>query len=268
MKLLAAANPFGAPVYHEETVSSTMDVSRLLAARGEPHGTVITADFQQAGRGRTQGRRWDMERKTSLPFTILLRYPSTEAIPTALTLRAGLAVSAGMEDFAPVLSAKIKWPNDIIIGEKKAAGIYCEADGGIVHCGIGINAAQKSFPPELSEKATSISLATGADINKDNIIALLEKVLARLYAELNSAGDATNGIISAGDFPARLGKRLYKIGERVDFMEGAAESGKVVTGILSGIGKNGELLINMGHSVRAFTTGELLAGYNRNFTKT
>ncbi|MDR3146361.1 MAG: biotin--[acetyl-CoA-carboxylase] ligase, partial [Treponema sp.] len=58
MKTLAIANPFGAPVYHRERVSSTMDEARILAAAGEAGGTVIAADFQEAGRGRTRGRTW------------------------------------------------------------------------------------------------------------------------------------------------------------------------------------------------------------------
>jgi len=268
MKQLEVVNPFGTPVYHEETVSSTMEVSRVLAARGEPHGTVITADFQQAGRGRTPGRKWEMEKKSSLPFTILLRYLSIEEIPSALTLRVGLAVSAAIEQFAPSLRVKVKWPNDIMIGDKKAAGIYCEADGGIVYCGIGINAGQRSFPPELSEKATSISLALGTNINEKELFTLLEKVLACLYDELSFAAGSNavnvDGIAFGADtatckddFPARLEKRLYKIGEQVKFIEGAAESGRVVTGIIVGIGNNGELLLKIGEETHSFTTGEL-----------
>jgi BirA family biotin operon repressor/biotin-[acetyl-CoA-carboxylase] ligase len=244
------ANPFNAPVYHEESVSSTMEISRSLAAQGAPHGTVIAADFQSEGRGRIQGRFWRMEKEMSLPFTVLLRYSRIEDIPAALTLRTGLAVSLAIEDFEPVLRDKalVKWPNDIIIGGKKAAGILCEGDG-TVHIGIGINFAQKDFPAELREKAVSIALAAGSDYTPEQRFVLLEKILSRLYDELNGAND----------WKSRLEQRLYKKDEQVVFIEGAAESGKEVRGRLTGIGEGGELLITADGETpaRSFITGEL-----------
>jgi len=254
MITLNIKNPFNAPVYYEKTVSSTMDVSRQFAAADEKHGTVITADFQEAGRGRIFGRTWEMESEMSLPFTILLRYPRIEDIKPLLTLRAGLAVSLAVEDFAPSLKSKvmIKWPNDIMIGNKKAAGILCEADGGNVHLGIGINMSQKEFPVHLSEKAVSVSIASGKDIAYNERCSLLEKILARLYNELETA--ANNEALISG-----LEQRLYKKGEQVIFIDGAADTGKTVKGRLAGIGEGGELLVEPDGktAVRSFITGEL-----------
>ena len=129
MVTLKIDNPFNAPVFHEDTVTSTMAVSRELASDGSVHGTVIMADFQSAGRGRIQNRTWEMESKMSLPFTLLLRFPAIEEIPSALTLRAGLAASLAIEDFAPPLkgSVFVKWPNDIMIGSKKNSrySLFC-----------------------------------------------------------------------------------------------------------------------------------------------
>ena len=256
MTILKIRNPFNAPVYHEETVTSTMDVSRQLASAGEPHGTVITADFQEAGRGRIQNRSWEMERKMNMPFTILLRYPRIEDIPSALTLRIGLAVSLAIEDFAPSLQGRVnvKWPNDIMIDSKKASGILCEAVGGNVHIGIGINFAQREFPAHLREKATSIVLATGRDIAHDERFCLLEKILARIYNELGAAQDSEKNWIS------RLEQRLYKKGGQIIFVEGAADSGNIVNGRLAGIGEGGELLIvpDGEDEARPFITGELI----------
>jgi BirA family biotin operon repressor/biotin-[acetyl-CoA-carboxylase] ligase len=231
-----------------------MDLSRRLASDGEPHGTVITADFQEAGRGRGQDRSWQMNRNENLPFTLLLRYPHSGDIPSALTLRIGLAVSLAVEDFAPSLRGlvMVKWPNDILIGEKKAVGILCEADGGNVHAGIGINVAQKEFPPHLREKATSIALAAGMNIAPDDRFLLLEKILICLFNELEDA--------KAGEsWKNRLEQRLYKNGEQVTFIEGAAGSGMEVKGRLAGIGESGELLITPEGETqsRAFVTGEL-----------
>ncbi|MCL2181711.1 MAG: biotin--[acetyl-CoA-carboxylase] ligase [Treponema sp.] len=254
MDKLNITNPFNAPVYYLETVSSTMDISRKLSAAGEPHGTVITADFQEAGRGRIRSRTWEMEKNTSLPFTILLRYPRIENIPRALTLRTGLAVSLAIEDFAPYLkgSVFVKWPNDIMIGSKKNAGILCEADEGTVYLGIGINVSQKEFPSHLREKAASIitNVDSGTNVTGDRFI-LLEKVLSRLYNEIETPLE--------NDWRLRLEKRLYKINSHVAFIDGAADNGREVKGVLKGIGNDGDILIALdgGEEVKSFFTGEL-----------
>jgi BirA family transcriptional regulator, biotin operon repressor / biotin---[acetyl-CoA-carboxylase] ligase len=263
MTVLKLRNPFNAPVYHEETVSSTMDVSRKLAGEGtqhgSPNGVVILADFQESGRGRKQDRKWEMESGANLSFTVLLKFPCIEEIPSALTLRAGLAVCLAIEDFAPCLqgSCLVKWPNDILIKPvnsevyKKAVGILCEADGGNVHLGIGINTAQKEFPPHLREKAVSIALAAGIDISREERFILLEKILSYLYSEL--------GAENANNWKPRLEQKLYKKNEQVLFIEGAAGSGKEVKGRLVGITENGELLIIPDGETQAssFITGEL-----------
>jgi BirA family biotin operon repressor/biotin-[acetyl-CoA-carboxylase] ligase len=271
MKRLALYNPFGAPVYHDATVSSTMDISRALAAEGSPHGTVVSADFQEAGRGRA-GRSWDMDRQGNLPFTILLRYAGAEAIPKALTLKTGLAVSLAIEDFLPSLAGKVlvKWPNDIMIPAparfddsappdtepavefRKAAGILAEAGDGTVFAGVGSHVAHRRCPDALRARAARRALAAGAAIPPESRFTLLEKILRRLYGELE-----------APPFPeswrGRLEARLYKRGEKVTFIEGAADSGRELAGILAGIGPGGELLLRVeGESEpRPLVTGEL-----------
>ena len=257
MQRLSVYNPFNAPVYHEDTVDSTMEVSRVLARNGEPHGTVIAADFQNAGRGRLRERAWHAERGTNLAFTVLLRFPGIEGIPRALTLRTGLAVSLAIEDFAPALAGSvfIKWPNDIVIDMPaaggKAAGILAEADGGNVHIGIGVNVGQKQFPDFLRDKATSISLAAGREIA--DRYALLEKILTRLHAEIAAAGGGDSR------WRERIEARLYHKGRPVCFAAGPADSPQTVTGVLAGIGPGGELLLmpDGGAEPLSFTTGEL-----------
>ena len=253
MNVLNIYNPFGAPVYFVETAASTMDISRQLALTGEVHGTVIMADFQESGRGRVRGRSWEMDRG-NLPFTVLLRFPQIEDIPAALTLRTGLAVSYAIEDFAVSLkgSVMVKWPNDIMIDSKKTAGILCEAGGGNVHVGIGINFSQKEFPAHLKDKAASIALAAAGDFSQDDRFNLLEKILVQLYSELTAVQDGNTWKI-------RLEERLYKNGGQVVFIEGAAGSGREVKGRLTGIGNGGELLIipDGETAARSFVTGEL-----------
>ncbi|GHV05455.1 hypothetical protein FACS189485_12450 [Spirochaetia bacterium] len=271
MTKLDLSNPFGAaihttgaPVYHAAVVSSTMDEARLLAEQGLPHGTVISADFQEAGRGRVRGRPWLADRGKNLFFTILLRYPKIEMIPQAITLKTGLAIAEAIEDFAPPLSGRVqvKWPNDIMAGDRKIAGILTEGDGTRVFIGIGVNVAQTGFPPELRSRAGSIALALGRvgsgvpePLPAESRFSLLEKILARLYEELETVEDGG----SQDSWRERLTERLYRKGEQVCFVDGAADSGREVTGRLAGIGEGGELLIvpEGETAAQAFVTGEL-----------
>ena len=253
MKLLNVKNPYNAPVYYEETVSSTMDRARVLAGQDEPCGTVIATDFQEAGRGRGS-RSWETERGKNLIFTILLRSGGLESAPEALSLRTGLAVSAAVAELLPSLSGaiKVKWPNDIMLGSRKIAGILVEQDAKNIYIGIGVNVAQREFPAELKSRAGSIIQAfPGLD---DNVrFALLEKILLHLYNEIEKP-DA-----EPGSWRERLTRRLYKKGETVFFAPGAADSDQLIEGTLSGLGPRGELLIipKGEKTEHVFVTGEL-----------
>jgi BirA family biotin operon repressor/biotin-[acetyl-CoA-carboxylase] ligase len=258
MKALVLKNPFEAPVYHEETVTSTFDIARVLAERNEPHGTVITADHQTAGKGR-QGRPWVTERGKNLLFTILLKFKEFSSIPKALTLRTGLAVSLAIEDIFVSLSqaatrdvsVTVKWPNDVMINSRKTAGILTEADGGNVFIGVGVNVAQTEFQEEYRSKAGSIArFFPGLPENARFL--LLEKILFRLHEEIQKPGETA-------PWHDRLSRRLYKQGGIVTCAYGAADSTRLVTGTLSGIGPDGELLIipEGEKNERTFITGEL-----------
>ena len=254
MDILNLKNPFGAPVCREEIVTSTFDAARILARQNEPHGTVITADYQEAGRGRF-GRSWAAEKGKNLLFTILFRYGDFSLIPEALTLRTGLAVALAVEDLAPSLagSVKVKWPNDIMIGSRKAAGILTEGDGKTVYIGVGVNVAQKAFPGEYRSKPASI-IQLCPDLFEGARFILLEKILMRLYEEIEN-----KEIEKPGAWRERLLERLYKLGETVTFAEGPVGSDHLIEGTLCGIGSGGELLIIPKGETKeqAFVTGEL-----------
>ena len=292
MNVLSVKNPFCAPVYYKDAVTSTMDEARKLPDAKD--GTVIAAGEQTAGRGRA-GRPWKTAADESLSFTVLFRYRSIKSIPHCLTLRAGLAVSLAIEDFtAFALNSQtsplagrvlVKWPNDVMLPVKdglgrKAVGILTEADGGMVYIGIGINIAQKSFPPELAGKACSIAQALLDAVKQDGntnnrndesafiLLAekrftLLEMILCRLNKELNSLA----GVM---EWRHKLDDRLFMKGQRVCFIPGAAEelfsfskTGLMVKpekteGILCGIGDNGEIFITPDSGgIVSFATGEI-----------
>jgi BirA family transcriptional regulator, biotin operon repressor / biotin---[acetyl-CoA-carboxylase] ligase len=159
----AQAAPLGRPRIHLRRTDSTNDRARELALAGAPHGTLVTAAEQTAGRGR-QGRRWSAPPHSALLMSLLLRWPESERPPTLLPLIAALAVCdvAGEQ-------AQIKWPNDVVFpsegeGEAgtlaKVAGILAEGrpQQGWAVLGVGLNVAVRveELPPELHSTAATL----------------------------------------------------------------------------------------------------------------
>jgi BirA family biotin operon repressor/biotin-[acetyl-CoA-carboxylase] ligase len=133
----------GRPRRHLRETTSTNELARQLASGGAPHGTLVTTDFQTAGRGR-QGRTW-----TAPPGKALLLSLVVRELDPLLPLRVGLAVA----DLAGP-GAMVKWPNDILVDGRKVAGVLVEArpQEGWAAVGIGVNAAfaPDELPPELN----------------------------------------------------------------------------------------------------------------------
>ena len=124
--------------------------STMTAAIGLPHGSVVVAERQTSGQGRL-GRSWHSEAGNGLYCTVVLAPSST------LTLALGLAArNAIMETTG--LCCDIRWPNDLMLAEKKVAGILVQVVNGRALAGIGINVNHRSFPPEVGEIATSLAL--------------------------------------------------------------------------------------------------------------
>jgi BirA family transcriptional regulator, biotin operon repressor / biotin---[acetyl-CoA-carboxylase] ligase len=144
----------GSPHVHHRVTDSTNARARELAAAGAPHGTLVTADEQTAGRGR-QGRTWTAEPGDALLMSLLVR--GVEPGAALLPLAAAVAVCEAVEP----LEAAIKWPNDVWIERRKVAGILLEGrpQEGWAVVGIGLNVRTREFPDELRESATSLALA-------------------------------------------------------------------------------------------------------------
>lgn len=173
--------------HHLPRCGSTNDEALRLGRAGAPHGTVITAEAQERGRGR-QGRRWHSPPGENLYASVLLRPPLLPAQAPFLTLCAGVAlaeaVAAEMRDTAaPELA--LKWPNDLLLAGRKLAGILLEmactgARLDFVVMGIGVNLNGTGFPEELRGRATSLRLALGRRVQPlgflDRLLAGLEEV--------------------------------------------------------------------------------------------
>jgi BirA family biotin operon repressor/biotin-[acetyl-CoA-carboxylase] ligase len=151
----------GSPRVHHRVTDSTNERARTLAAAGAPHGTLVTADEQRAGRGR-QGRVWTAPPRSAVLMSVVLRELS-ETLP--------LAAAVAVCEALPV-DARIKWPNDVWIDGRKVAGILVEGrpQEGWAVLGIGLNVATEEFPAELN--ATSLRLA-GASLSTDEALTAL-----------------------------------------------------------------------------------------------
>jgi BirA family transcriptional regulator, biotin operon repressor / biotin---[acetyl-CoA-carboxylase] ligase len=163
----------GSPRVHLRLSDSTNERGKALAAAGAPHGTLVTADEQTAGRGR-QGRTWTAPPRSAVLMSLVLRDPS-ELLP--------LAAAVAVCEALPVQTA-IKWPNDVWLQGRKLAGILVEGrpQAGWAVLGIGLNVTTDSFPPELAEAATSLRLAGVETAIEPVITALLGSLDRRLDA--------------------------------------------------------------------------------------
>lgn len=255
MRILHINNPYQAPVYFVDHCESTQTLARNLISTKPVTGTVITAAYQNKGRGRGTNRLWSSAAGESLLFTVMFQYENMSAVPKAFTLRIGLAVAEAVSEFVPGLKnhVTVKWPNDVMIGSRKVCGILAENDGRYILTGIGVNVNQLEFSAEISGKAVSIRQALGEQQNEtipafDNHI-LLEKNLFGLQKYLSSSMDK--------EWNSILRQKLYKRGESISFIPGQADSRQKVEGILEGIGPDGDLLIKTGPEIKSYITGEL-----------
>ena len=173
-----------------ESLPSTNTELARLASEGAAEGVSIVADEQTAGRGRLQ-RAWSSPKGAGLYFSILLRPEVPQNQWPLITFMAALAVGDALQE-ACGLQTDIKWPNDILSGDRKICGILAEAidspSGRAVILGIGINLTQNAFPPELAEVATSVSEATGRTPDREQILAALADALSRWYSVLEQPG--------------------------------------------------------------------------------
>jgi BirA family biotin operon repressor/biotin-[acetyl-CoA-carboxylase] ligase len=145
--------------WHDE-IDSTMRRAAELSAEGAASGTVVAAKRQTAGQGRL-GRTWHSPRG-GLYFTQILRLDLPPAELPVITMALGLAVADALQLFTG-LTCDLRWPNDVLVGERKLVGILAQLHEGAVLAGIGLNVSQPGFPEELRSIATSLVLETGSE---------------------------------------------------------------------------------------------------------
>jgi len=191
------AVPLGHPRLHLRSTTSTNDRARELAIGGAPHGTLVTADEQTAGRGR-QGRRWSAPARSSLLMSLILRSgppegrsPISTPMPSTLPLLVAVAVC---DVLGP--RARVKWPNDIVVEDgpvlRKLAGILVEGrpQEGWAVLGVGVNVAVSldKMPGDLRETAASLDLS--AEAIEPTLALLLDTLERRLTEPIEAALDS------------------------------------------------------------------------------
>jgi BirA family transcriptional regulator, biotin operon repressor / biotin---[acetyl-CoA-carboxylase] ligase len=229
------------------TTTSTMKDAAALAARGEPHGTVVVAETQTAGIGR-HGHFWNSESDGGLYLSIILRLPLAPGALPVLTMALGLAVQRAVDETADV-SCDLRWPNDLLLNEKKVAGIMVQATDapaprGALIAGIGVNVNQMDFPREIRSIATSLRLETGHEHSKTT---LLDRIVAESLRYADLLARRGKGPIFE-QFEARSS---YVRGKSVEVEAGD----RIITGITAGLDDNGFLFVQTSAGIETIVAG-------------
>lgn len=248
------------------STASTNDIVSALAARNTDEGAVVIADMQTAGRGR-RGRSWFSPPGAGLYVSLLLKPGRSATDPgratTLLTLAAGVALAEGVEA-ATGLRPDIKWPNDLLVGRRKLAGILAEGIAGSasprdvaatnatsgpvkVVLGFGINVSPAAYPADVAHRATSLETELGRPVDRGLVCAHAIAALARRYDDL-----------LAGRFDAVLDDWRHRApgsrGARVRWQDPQGPQ----TGITAGLDDTGALVVQVGESLQRLVAGEVL----------
>jgi BirA family biotin operon repressor/biotin-[acetyl-CoA-carboxylase] ligase len=241
----------GTRFYYFPELDSTNNYARALAESGAPEGVVVIAEQQSQGRGRL-ARRWASPAYVNLYCSIILRPALPPARAPQITLTAAVALSETIASFSPV-SPTIKWPNDILAGGKKLAGVLTEAvsdarqiDFVVLGIGVNLNYSLEAMPAEIRERATSLSILTGQRINREDFSRRLIQALDRCYGILEAEGFAALAPL----WDARFGLRGRAV--RVEMIDGS------ITGRALGIDADGLLIVECGGALQRIVAGDVI----------
>lgn len=234
-----------------DSVGSTNDYLKNLGANGCKSGTVVAAREQVSGKGRL-GREWQSKKDENVMFSLLIRPKLAPAEVAAVTPLTGLAVCKALRRFTG-LDCRIKWPNDVIIGRKKLAGILTEMSAEFdaveyIVIGIGVNVDQADFPCDIAKKATSLFLEAGVRYDKNKALACLLDQIEEEFLK--------NDLSLSGEALEEYTALCATVGKNVSFTRG----GVTVGGLAVGIAQSGELKVKLADgAVCLVNSGEVTA---------
>lgn len=264
-KSLRKTRWIGKKIYYYDSVDSTNTTAGDLAKNGAPHGALIIAEHQRAGRGR-RGRNWESPAGAGIFMTLLLKPEIEPENASMLTLVAAIAAVKGIKRVTD-LTLAIKWPNDIVLNGKKVCGILTELsvqEKAVKHIriGMGINVANEAFPEEIAETATSLKLEAARGVERTGLrgtgreadqnisrAALVEAIWQEfeVYYELFMQTQDLSEIIE--EYHRYLANRNQNV--RVLDPQGTYE------GVARGITERGELIVDAEGERRLVLAGEV-----------
>ena len=249
LKSILKTSWLGSTIYYEPVMESTNTKAMQLAEEGAPHGSLIVTDRQKNGRGR-RGRKWETPPGSAIAMSFLLRPELRPENASMLTLVTAMAVVRGIEDICD-LKVGIKWPNDIIVGNKKVCGILTEMSAQIdyinhIVIGIGINVQVEEFPEEIQDMATSLVKEAGKQINRAALIERICEYFEAYYERFIQTEDLS---AIASEYNAHLINlnQSVKVLDPKNPYEGKAR----------GITPRGELVVDTWKSRKLVSSGEV-----------
>lgn len=236
----------GIDVRWHESLPSTMDAAAAVAASSSARGLVVIAEEQTAGRGR-RGHEWVSPLGAGLYFSCVARLSRHASL---LTLAAGVAVRQGILQ-ATGLRVDVEWPNDLVVGGRKLAGILAEGlrvSGAVatVVIGVGINVRTAAYPPEVAMRATSIEAELGRPVDRGAVLAATLECLHDHFGRL--ASDDVEGILREWRTAAPSASDT-----RIEWDTPAG----VMTGITAGVDVTGALLVRTEQGMERIIGGEV-----------
>jgi BirA family biotin operon repressor/biotin-[acetyl-CoA-carboxylase] ligase len=242
---------FDEHIHHYFRAGSTNTIAMEAAAAGTCEGSVFLSEQQTAGRGRGNNQ-WHSAESAGIYCSVIVRptLPPSEVL--VLSLAAGLAVRAAVQEFDSKVQADLKWPNDVLIEGKKFCGILTEMNAEATRVryivmGIGINVNQAAFPEDLQEAATSLRTATGNKWSRVDLCAALLKSLDHEYRNLISNPNAHTDIL----------RRFEKHSSMVRGKPVRVEENGGFEGVTEGLDPRGFLQVRTGDGVRVVYSGSV-----------
>ena len=225
----------GKEIYYFSKIDSTNQYAKKLGEEGAPDGTIVIADEQTKGKGRS-GRHWVTPPGSAIAFTILLRPKLPPASISMVTLVKGLAVCNAIRELYH-LPVGIKWPNDVVIDGRKICGILTEMSAEVdgVHyivIGTGINTNVDSFPDEIKDVATSLKIQLGHPVDRAEVLVRVIEFFEEYYEKFEEDGDLRR-------LQDTYNEELLNMNEGVRVLDPKGE----YTGVALGIDPEGQLLV-------------------------
>lgn len=225
----------GKEIYYFSKIDSTNQYAKKLGEEGAPDGTIVIADEQTKGKGRS-GRHWVTPPGSAIAFTILLRPKLPPASISMVTLVKGLAVCNAIRELYH-LPVGIKWPNDVVIDGRKICGILTEMSAEVdgVHyivIGTGINTNVDSFPDEIKDVATSLKIQLGRPVDRAEVLVRVIEFFEEYYEKFEEDGDLRR-------LQDTYNEELLNMNEGVRVLDPKGE----YTGVALGIDPEGQLLV-------------------------